>query len=105
MTTAVLNAIRHGAPNAPVRVVVTGDEAELRFEVRNSGPAIERSLLERIFDPLQRGANHENRRDSKGSLGLGLYIASEIAKAHHGTIEARSDKVETAFTVCLPRRT
>ncbi|TDG02358.1 sensor histidine kinase [Paraburkholderia guartelaensis] len=101
----VINAIRYGASNAPVRVVVTGDEAEVRFEVRNSGPAIEQSLLERIFDPLQRGPDHEKRRDSDGSLGLGLYIASEIAKAHDATIEARSDQTETAFAVRLPRNT
>ncbi|MCP3715447.1 sensor histidine kinase [Paraburkholderia sp. CNPSo 3281] len=100
----VLNALRYGAPNAPVRVVVTGEEAEVCFEVRNSGPAIERSLLEHIFDPLQRGPDHENRRDGKGSLGLGLYIAREIATAHGGEIEARSDKTETVFAVRLPRR-
>ena len=38
------------------------------------------------------------------SLGLGLYIASEIAKAHGGAIEARSDDAETVFAVTLPRR-
>ncbi|MCP3711573.1 HAMP domain-containing histidine kinase [Paraburkholderia sp. CNPSo 3274] len=101
----VLNALRYGAPNAAVRVAVTGDEAEVRLEVRNSGPAIEGSLLDHIFDPLQRGPDHENGRDGNGSLGLGLYIVSEIAKAHHGTIEARSDQTETAFTVRLPRST
>ncbi|TCK32609.1 histidine kinase [Paraburkholderia sp. BL8N3] len=101
----VLNADRYGAPDSPVRVVVTGDEAEVRIEVRNSGPAIEKSTLERIFDPLTRGPTLENRQDGKGSLGLGLYIVSEIARAHHGTIEARSDETETAFTVRLPRST
>ncbi|MGF6918119.1 sensor histidine kinase [Paraburkholderia sp. 40] len=100
----VLNALRYGARDAPVRVVVTGEEAEVRFEVCNSGPAIEGLLLERIFDPLQRGPERKINEDAQGSLGLGLYIASEIAKAHHGAIEARSDKEETAFAVRLPRR-
>jgi signal transduction histidine kinase len=99
----VLNAIRYGAPKAPVRVVVTGQDAEVRVEVRNSGPAIERQLLERMFDPLQRGPARESSHEGEGSLGLGLYIASEIAKAHHGAIEARSDEGETAFAVRLPR--
>jgi signal transduction histidine kinase len=100
----VLNALRYGTPNAPVCVGVTGNEAEVCFEVRNSGPAIERSLLERIFDPLQRGPDSESRGSGNGSLGLGLYIASEIARAHHGVIEARSDPTETVFAVRLPRR-
>ncbi|MEX3815052.1 ATP-binding protein [Paraburkholderia sp. BR13439] len=100
----VLNAIRYGAPNAPVRVAVTGEKAGVRVEVRNSGPAIEGQLLERIFDPLQRGSDRESGPEGHGSLGLGLYIASEIAKAHGGAIEARSDEEETAFSVRLPRR-
>lgn len=37
-------------------------------------------------------------------LGLGLYIAREIAKAHRGGIGARSEQDETVFTVRLPRR-
>jgi len=37
-------------------------------------------------------------------LGLGLYIATEIAKAHHGEIRAQSDETQTIFSVRLPRR-
>jgi signal transduction histidine kinase len=98
----VLNAIKYGAADAPVRVVVMGSDAEVRFEVRNSGPAIEPLTLGRMFDPLQRGPDQADKDDGKG-LGLGLYIASEIAKAHHGEIDARSDQTETAFVVRLPR--
>ncbi|MBP0639768.1 sensor histidine kinase [Cupriavidus sp. AcVe19-6a] len=99
----VLNAIKHGAPDAPVRVVMTATDAEVRFEVRNSGPAIDPQTLERIFDPLQRGPGRADKDTGQVGLGLGLYIASEIAKAHGGAIEARSDHTETAFAVRLPR--
>jgi signal transduction histidine kinase len=84
--------------------VVAGQEADLRFEVRNSGPAIERSTLDQMFDPLKRDPTREGRYDEGSSLGLGLYIAREIATAHGGKIEARSDKMETVFAVRLPRR-
>jgi signal transduction histidine kinase len=100
----VMNAIKYGAPGAPVRVVVTGDTAEVRIEVKNSGEAIDTLTLTRIFDPLQRGPHREDRLKADGSLGLGLYIAREIAKAHRGEINARSDETETVFTVRLPRR-
>jgi signal transduction histidine kinase len=99
----VMNAIKYGAPGAPVRVVVTGEAAEVRLEVKNSGEVIDTATLERIFDPLRRGPHHEHRHDADGSLGLGLYIVREIVKAHRGEINARSDETETVFTVRLPR--
>ncbi|HEX7909165.1 MAG TPA: HAMP domain-containing sensor histidine kinase [Paraburkholderia sp.] len=102
LSNLVLNAIRYGAPEKPIRVVVTGRDADVCFEVRNSGPAIDQQTLESIFDPLSRGPDQEKK--NAGGLGLGLYIASEIAKAHHGVIEGRSDQTETTFSVRLPRR-
>lgn len=103
----VENAVKYGAPDMPIRVLVTGADHEVRFEVRNSGAPIERTRLEQIFEPLKRGLDQEDpetdTRDHDGSLGLGLYIAREIALAHRGHIEARSEKMETAFVVSLPR--
>src|SRR5258708_39775811 len=49
----VLNAIKYGAPDAPVNVVVTGEETEVRFEVKNSGTVIDQLTLDQIFDPLK----------------------------------------------------
>src|SRR5215207_4949106 len=51
----VSNAIKYGAPDTPVRVVLTGEEADVRLEVINKGPAIEQFALDQIFDPLKRG--------------------------------------------------
>jgi len=99
----VLNAIKYGAPDTPVRVMMTGDATHVRIDVSNSGAAIQPATLARIFNPLERGQNHQNEDDKSGSLGLGLYIASEIARAHHGAIETRSDETETTFSVSLPR--
>jgi signal transduction histidine kinase len=99
----VTNAIKYGAQDAPVRVTVTGDVTHVHIEVSNCGPAIDGTMLVRIFDPLTRGTDLKGAYEQTGSLGLGLYIASEIAKAHHGAIEARSDETETLFSVSLPR--
>jgi signal transduction histidine kinase len=98
----VLNAIKYGAPDTPVRVVLTGDETDVQFEVRNAGPTVEPATLQRIFDPLERGPDAPERHD--GSLGLGLFIARAIAAAHGGTIDAHSAGPETVFTVRLPRQ-
>ena len=99
----VLNAVRYGAENSPVRVTLTGDLTHVRINVSNSGPAIDSAILAQIFEPLSRGPDHQGTHERAGSLGLGLYIASEIAKAHQGVIEARSDGKETSFSVLLPR--
>jgi len=80
-----------------------GDGADVTFEVRNSGPAIDRETLSSIFDPLTRGLGQVERDRTSGNIGLGLYIAQEIAKGHGGDISARSDSADTVFSVRLPR--
>jgi signal transduction histidine kinase len=55
-----------------------------------------------IFDPFQRGPA-EQHRGIKG-IGLGLYIAQQIVRAHGGEITVRSSPVAgTTFSVSLPR--
>jgi signal transduction histidine kinase len=99
----VVNAIKYGAFSSSVRIVLEGLPAEVRFAVHNHGPKIEQSMLAQIFEPLKRGSDNQFVSGSEGSFGLGLYIAREIAMAHHGDISAKSDENETAFTVRLPR--
>jgi signal transduction histidine kinase len=100
----ISNAIRYGAQDGAVRVVLTGGGADVCCEVTNSGPAIERSALEQIFDPLRRGPDRGDSRGADEGLGLGLYIVREIARAHGGQVAVRSGEGETVFTVRLPRR-
>ncbi len=91
------NALTYGAENAPVRVkAATGGRFELM--VSNKGPPIPAAVMGRLFHPFTRG---EVRPDQKG-LGLGLYIASEIARAHGGKIHAESSVEETRFTFSMP---
>lgn len=99
----VVNAIKYGSQGTPVRVIVTGQDQEVVVEVHNEGVPIEPAMMESLFDPLRRGLHHDDPDRRDGSLGLGLYIAREIAKAHGGEIEARSDQDETVFVARLPR--
>jgi signal transduction histidine kinase len=100
----VTNAIKYGLAGAPVRVALTGEEAEVRFEVTNRGPAIEQSALDQIFDPLRRGPAQGDDRNADRGLGLGLYIVREVTRAHGGQVGVRSSGGETVFAVRLPRR-
>jgi signal transduction histidine kinase len=94
------NALAHGTPRTPIRVAVTTDAHQIGVEVHNHG-AIPPGLLSSLFEPF-RGSQQRSRRSA--GLGLGLYIAREIAKAHGGDIEVTSSEGEgTAFCVRLPR--
>ena len=66
--------------------------------VANAGTPIPPKAMERLFQPFFRG----EVRASQHGLGLGLHIASEIAKAHGGDLSATSDASETRFTLQLP---
>ena len=101
----VLNAIKYGAGDAPVNVIIAGAPGEVEFSVHNRGRMIEGSTIAHIFDPLVRGAQAGDKRENDGSLGLGLYIARQITIAHGGDIAVRSDETATVFTVRLPRLT
>ena len=73
-------------------------EDEFELAVCTSGDPILPAAMERLFYPFARG----EVRPSKQGLGLGLYIASEIAKAHGGKIDVTSTPELTCFTLRMP---
>lgn len=93
------NAYVHGARSKPIEVVARVEEGWLDLSVRNGGEPIAEADLAKIFEPYWRPASAS---PSQG-LGLGLYICSEIVKAHGGTFSASSSATEgTKFLVRIP---
>ena len=92
------NGLTHGAPGEPVRFHAATDGAKLELWVANSGKPIPPRTMERLFQPFFRG----EAQPSQQGLGLGLHIASEIAKAHGGAIKVTSTAEETRFTFRMP---
>jgi len=92
------NALTHGVSDQPVRIEASSAEGEFRLSVANGGTPIPRAAIAHIFQPFTRAAEAK----SPEGLGLGLYIASEIARAHGGTLDVVSDQTETRFTLTLP---
>jgi signal transduction histidine kinase len=74
------NAVTHGAAERPIRVRATTQGGKLELSVANAGEPIPSEAMERLFQPFYRLAE----QGSQQGLGLGLYIASEIARAHGG---------------------
>lgn len=107
LSNLVFNALKYGFPDAPVRVRLDGNlEAEVVLTVENDGKPISPAMLPRLFDPLVRADGDEVSEDSQvagANLGLGLYVVREIATAHGGTVEVRSDASSTCFELRLPR--
>ena len=94
----VANAMKHGASGRPIRVWASTDEKGFALTVANEGEPIDAVVAKQLFQPFFRG----NGRSANQGLGLGLYIASEIARAHGGKIEVASSKEETQFTLRIP---
>jgi signal transduction histidine kinase len=97
------NALKYGKRDSTVEVVLAGIGEEVIFTVTNDGVKIDDDALRAFFDPLSRGRHPQAHRDQDGGLGLGLYICRQIALAHRGTIQARSDENQTILEVRLPK--
>jgi signal transduction histidine kinase len=91
------NALVHGTGGL-VSVRAEVREGVFGLSVANQGDPIPEIALAQLFQPFYRAATGNHRQ----GLGLGLYIAAEIARAHGGTLEAISDIAETRFTFRMP---
>ena len=96
------NAIEHGATNEPVRISVSAVDDSAVIEIASPGRALDREVMSRLFEPFNCGPS--GRSEGHEGLGLGLYLANEIAHAHRGRIDAWSDPAKgTTFRVTMPR--
>jgi len=95
------NAVQHGAPGSAVHMRLTGDAQRVAVEVRNQG-TIPDEVQPRLFEPFHTGREYTKRGEG---LGLGLFIAKAIARAHGGGLEFDSSDDTTTFRLVLPRHT
>ncbi|MFJ3526315.1 ATP-binding protein [Pseudomonas sp. NPDC090203] len=99
LSNLVGNAVTHGARSSPIRVQAWCEDADVVISVLNQGPPIAERLMPLLFEPFTRS---EAGQRGEG-LGLGLYIASQIAEAHGGTLQVTSTlEAGTAFVARFP---
>lgn len=104
MHNLVANAAKYGTPGTRVDVRVAGESGHVTIRVSNVGEPISDEALRVMFDPLRRGARAATK-DENVSLGLGLFLVREIARAHGGRVDAASEDGVTTFAITLPRPT
>ena len=98
LSNLVSNALIHGSHTHPVRVRAATGPQGFELCVANAGEPIPEAARRQLFQPFARSS----ARPYGAGLGLGLWIAAEIARAHGGTLEATSDETETRFTFRMP---
>ena len=100
LSNLLANAFTHGHPDGPVRVEARSDHDGFEIAVANNGDPIPLEIMDHLFKPFSRASAHAGQQ----GLGLGLYIASEIARAHDGSLRAKSSAEETRFIFRMPTR-
>ncbi|AMJ88388.1 histidine kinase [Alteromonas stellipolaris] len=94
LSNLLINAIVHGDAAQPIKVMANIEEETLTLSVSNGGTPISADVIDKLFHPFWRNENNKKT----GGLGLGLFIASQIAEAHKGSLMVHSDENETVFS-------
>lgn len=98
LSNLLVNALTHGAHDQPVTVLARSENGGIYLSVTNAGTPIGAEKMSQLFQPFWRGTE----TPASGGLGLGLYIASEIARSHGGSLSVSSTEAATTFTFELP---
>jgi len=92
------NAMRYGGSQNIELTLCTQDDY-VNLYVRDYGQGISEEEQERIFEKFERGSV---KKTSEG-LGMGLYIARQLAEAHRGSLRVKSKPGEgSTFILSLP---
>jgi signal transduction histidine kinase len=98
------NARHHGEPNQPIEVRLSADAGEAEVSIANAAAPIPHEIESGLFNPFKRSSLNNPR--NRTGMGLGLYIAQQIAREHQGDIAYRHEQTDAhgrvVFTLRLP---
>jgi len=97
-TNLIHNAVKHSKPGEEILVKAAREDGGIRFSVSDKGPGIPAKYQPYLFEKFYRVPGAE-----RTGAGLGLSIAREIVRAHHGSIGVKSTVGQgTEFYFDLP---
>lgn len=94
------NALSYSNTNGTIEISTCTKSGKYRIQVSNTGQEIPKDVQKMLFDRFYR--QHDTQTNNEEHFGLGLAIAYEIVKKHHGTISVSSNQGINCFTVLLP---
>jgi two-component system, OmpR family, sensor histidine kinase KdpD len=95
------NALRYTPPGSPLVLRAIPEATEIIVSLEDQGPGISEKEQRKIFEKFYRG---KDQRDRIPGTGMGLTIAREIVRAHHGRIWVESEPGKGAkFSFSVPR--
>jgi sigma-B regulation protein RsbU (phosphoserine phosphatase) len=101
LSNLLANALTHGASDGVVQLSARIEAGHFILAVNNQGEPIPAERLAHLFQPYWREPS-----STQSGLGLGLYIANEIALSHGGGMQATSTSdVGTTFIFSMPTGT
>ena len=101
LANVIASALEHSPADSEVLVSLQAGRGCI--SVRHYGPVIPAPELGTIFDPLRRGDLAQSSERPARGLGLGLFLADQIVRAHGGQILAESSReTGTTFSLLLP---
>lgn len=95
----ITNALQYTPVGGKVTITAKASDEHLYFSVIDTGKGIPKKYQEKIFEKFFRVPGQPEHQGE----GLGLSIAKEIVKAHHGNIKVESVEGKgSTFTFSLP---
>lgn len=85
----VANALRFTPPGGEVVVRVAADAPSVVLAVQDTGRGLSAEQIVRLFQPFSQV--HDTSQETKGGIGVGLYVCKAIVEAHGGNVLATSD--------------
>jgi signal transduction histidine kinase len=97
----ISNALRYSKPmDGLVELTVSATDGELVMAVTDHGPGLSQDQADHIGEPFYR--SDPSRARKSGGSGLGLYLATLVAKAHGGTLKLLDTDQGASFEVRIP---
>lgn len=93
----LVNASQAIDEKGEIKIATRNEDEQVRITISDTGPGIAEENLSKIFDPFF------TTKDVGKGTGLGLNVAYNTIKKHHGTIEVESAVGSgTTFSILLP---